>query len=237
MDEPAAPSALYGNYQLQFGQSNTCSPEEYRRYAAGYEPLYGPHLPADRGAAIADVGAGAGHFLYFLKERGYTQYEGVDLSPSQVEACRRLVTDQIQQGDAFAWLEERPGRFDAVVMNDLVEHIPHARVLHLLGLARTALREGGRLIVRTPNMASLLAGYSRHMDFTHVTGFTAESLRAALLAAGFATASVLPMPRHPTWKGRMRYRVHGCLVRLLYRLEDQRLSACIGHNLHMAADR
>lgn len=237
MDEPAAPSALYDEYHLQYGQSNTCSPEEYQMYAAGYERVYGPHLPDDRAAAIADVGAGAGHFLYFLKQRGYTHFEGVDLSPSQVEACRRLVTDRIQQGDCGAWLEERPKRFDVVVMNDLVEHIPHERVLHLLGLARAALRDGGRLIIRTPNMASLLAGHGRYIDFTHVTGFTAESLGAALMAAGFANAFVLQMPRHPTWKGRLRYRVHGWLVRLIYRLEDRRLPECMGHNLYMGADR
>ena len=118
-----------------------------------------------------------------------------------------------------------------------MEHVPPERVLHLLGLARAALREGGRLIIRTPNTASLLAGYGRYIDFTHVTGFTAESLGAALLRAGFPRAFVLQMPRHPRWKGRLRYRVHGWLVRLIYRLEDQRLSECITHNLHMGADR
>ena len=236
MGEGTGSADLYREYHLQFDGVNECTPEEYETYAAGYERVYGPHLPADGAAAIADVGAGSGHFLYFLAQRGYSAIEGVDLSPSQVATCRERVTDRIEEGDCFAWLAARPGRFDAVVMNDLVEHIPHERVLELLRRARAALRDGGRLIVRTPNMASLLAGYGRHNDFTHVTGFTAESLRAALLAAGFARTFVLPMPRHPTWKGRLRQRVHRWLVRLVYRLEDQRLSACLGHNLYMAAD-
>src|SRR5262245_34262370 len=45
--------------------------------------LISRHFPADRNAAILELGCGYGALLYFAREAGYHNIRGIDGSPSQ----------------------------------------------------------------------------------------------------------------------------------------------------------
>jgi SAM-dependent methyltransferase len=150
--------------------------------------------------------------------------------------------------DGFEFLKDRHRTYDLITLCDVIEHVPREKVLPLLRLVYVALRPGGALYVRTPNMASLLASYSRYLDFTHLTGFTEFSLTQVLEAAGFACAHLTPdrwernlscwRPWAP-WRGfGLRGAANRFLHRLLYALRAQHPApSVLGYNLEVWAHR
>src|SRR3989344_8961957 len=56
-----------------------------------------------------------------------------------------------------------------------------------------ALREGGVLVVKTPNAESPMTGRLRYGDFTHDTSFTGQSLRQLLMVFNFRDIEVNSM--------------------------------------------
>lgn len=145
---------------------------------------------------ILDVACGAGHFLYFLKKEGYREVQAVDLCEECVEHCIDggfIDADRITRGDALGFLREKTDLYDAVVMNDLIEHLEKDRVVATLAAAHERLSPGGCLIIKVVNAANPITGSSsRYGDFTHTLGFTQESLAQVLRMAGFDQIEVRP---------------------------------------------
>lgn len=140
---------------------------------------------------ILDVGCGMGHFLYFLKKFGFHNVTGIDLSSDCIDYCleKDLGTrENLHLVDMMAFLEQKEGCFDLIVMNDVIEHLPKEEIIGSLQLARFALAKGGRLVVKVVNSANPITGAaSRYVDFTHTVGFTEESLAQVLRVAGFTS--------------------------------------------------
>lgn len=189
-----------------FASGNELSPEEFKLVAADYEEMYGQFLPSSRDAAILDAGSGAGHFLYFLKKKGYVNYTGVDISHQQIEFCRKNISENVVLADIFDYLQEKKGCFDLISVNDVLEHIPKERVHSFLCLARQTLKPNGKIILKTPNMGNFFSLYPRYKDFTHESGFTEKSLHQVLWLAGFRDMTIFgPEAHYPkTIKGKLQ---------------------------------
>lgn len=175
-----------------FSHSNVFSEKEYRNSLSQFELNYEKFLPSLKKTKILDVGCGAGHFLYYLEKKGFTDFLGIDISPQQVSFCRENITQRVKEADAFDFLKEKENAFDAVVANDLLEHIPKEETIPFLKLVHTALRNKGIFLLRTPNMGNPFSVYSRYKDFTHEAGFTDRSLYQVLWTAGFRDIRILP---------------------------------------------
>jgi 2-polyprenyl-3-methyl-5-hydroxy-6-metoxy-1,4-benzoquinol methylase len=182
--EPLSRQALFDRYTSTFYTINA-SPDvsaAERQYLRNFGPL----LPPDKEARILDIGCGMGLLLSFLKHQGYRNLEGFELSAEQVEACHRAGLESVVCiSDLGKELAARPGRFDAIFMTDVLEHIPKAEILPTLEAIRRSLRPGGRVVIRVPNLAAYTGPYSRYLDFTHEVGFVEKSLAQVLLIAGF----------------------------------------------------
>ena len=133
-----------------------------------------PRLPADRGAAILDLGCGQGLVVDELHRLGYRAARGVE------------------EGDLRVVLGQSRGRLDVVLALDLLEHLGRDELLDTLELAAAALRPGGLLLARVPNAASPFAGALLHGDLTHETCLTPRSARQALRLCGFTDIEVAP---------------------------------------------
>ena len=170
-------------------------PQNLERLARVYGLLYGRHLPRDREARILELGCGGGHFLYFLHRMGYAHLTGVDASPEQVGRCRELELGKIVQGEAKEFLRDDNGKddaYDLVFARHLIEHVPLDEALDLLGAVRRRLREGGAVLLVTPNALSPWASYHLYHDLTHERLYAPDSLAALLRLAGFAGVQVFP---------------------------------------------
>ncbi len=143
-------------------------------------------LPADRSSPILDIACGEGSLLCFLRESGYTNLAGFDLSPENVTICHDLGLGFVRQADALC-LSGDPGlgRYATIFAMDMLEHLPKQRAASFLEGVRNLLLPGGRVIVQTLNMGSHLGWFHRYCDVTHEFGLSEPSALSLFAAAGF----------------------------------------------------
>lgn len=180
---------LYARYDTHYARMQNEAPDwDAGEREPGRHAARRPWLPARRDAAILDVGCGQGRQLFELWCAGYRDLEGIEISEAQASAARKAAAGRVRihLGEAGSFLAGRTQCYDLVILNDVLEHLPLEAGAALLRAMRDALRPGGTVVVRTPNMATLGAAWSRYLDLTHVLGFTEYSLVQLLEDAGFA---------------------------------------------------
>jgi SAM-dependent methyltransferase len=138
----------------------------------------------ERAAPILELGCGSGGLLAYLERRGFSHARGIDISAEQVQLARRRGVNA-ERWDAFEYLAQHEGAFQALVAVDVLEHFARDELVRLAPLAYAALKPGGRLLVQTANGAGLFARQVIYGDLTHLTIFTPESLGQLLRPAGF----------------------------------------------------
>ncbi|MBL0174426.1 MAG: class I SAM-dependent methyltransferase [Ignavibacteria bacterium] len=105
------------------------------------------------GADVLDLGAGVGGTSAALVRRG-ARVTAVDSDPKRVDALRALNGSfAVACGDAGA-LEYPDARFDAVVLQDVIEHCDAPATV--LREAARVLRPGGMLYLSTPSRFSVV---------------------------------------------------------------------------------
>ena len=148
----------------------------YRALTAGW-------LPADMGASMADLACGAGQYIYFLRQMGYSRISGTDIDAEQVKLAQQAglpcVNTRIQD-----FLQQPGEPFDGISMLDILEHFTLEELFEVMTLVSGKLKKGGRLIFSVPNAESPYGFYVRHNDITHELSFTALSLAEMLRCHG-----------------------------------------------------
>jgi 2-polyprenyl-3-methyl-5-hydroxy-6-metoxy-1,4-benzoquinol methylase len=142
-------------------------------------------LPERRDASIVDLGCGSGDLISFIKQRGYTNVIGVDVSREQVQLAHDRGRHEVRLADINEFLRDREGQFDRVFLIDTLEHVAKPDILDLLDALRSALGSDGVAVIQVPNGEGLFGMRVRYGDFTHETCFTPRSIRQVLLATGF----------------------------------------------------
>ncbi len=183
---PAA-SALAGYY-----------PKDYRPHLGGGLVARLKDLQADGQARriaaflpaktepILELGCGAGGFLRALERRGFTDLTAVDRSPA-LGAAFEGTGIRYRAQDLDQDLDLR-GPFAAIAMNYVIEHFASPEAV--LRACKSALRPGGRLILLTPNTASLSHQlFGRYWSGLHAPRhtqlFNPQSLRKLAEKAGY----------------------------------------------------
>lgn len=147
---------------------------------------YRRYFPADRRAKVLDIGVGRGEMLSCMRDWGYEDYEGVDISPATIRYCESIGLRCKLVSDSAAFLAERPGQYALISMLDVLEHIPRAVVVAYVATLRDALVPGGAVIFQIPNAQAVESNLHRYNDITHEFGYTEHSLAQVLIAAGFS---------------------------------------------------
>lgn len=110
----------------------------YRKWAADYDhqmldelgytsptkiaQQLGEYLP-DTASTVFDIGCGTGLTCVFLAEMGYTNLDGIDLSPDMVRvAGERGIYRELLVGDVNQALERDDGSYDAVISSGTFTH-------------------------------------------------------------------------------------------------------------------
>lgn len=110
---------------------------------------------AGEGDRVLDVGCGDGRVLYNLGGR-FSELHGTELSGQRLAQARRTLSGfeyDLHDDDVESRLRYEDGHFDSVVSADVIEHLIDVRAA-LREMVRV-LRPGGRLVLATPNVASL----------------------------------------------------------------------------------
>lgn len=227
---------IYDEYfESGFKYSNILDKGEYENAYGEYDMLYGKVLPDSKDARILDVGCGTGHFLYYLNKKGYQDFLGIDISPQQVEFCKKNISEKVKLADAFRFLQDKEGVYDMVVAHDVLEHILKEKTFAFLDLAYQSLNDNGVFIVRVPNMSNPFSLDSRYRDFTHETGFTEKNLYQILWIAGFRNIQISSTKiRICSFRNRVRSLLVDLLhswIRFLYYIQDFSVPNNLGKNL------
>lgn len=180
------------------------TPEHRLAMIAFNRRILAPHLPADLGAPMVDVGCGGGFAMLALRELGYRTVTGIDADEGQVATCRSRGLAVEMATDTAGWLRSRAGAFQVILLLDVLEHVPVAEQLDFVSALAGALEAGGRLICSVPNANAALAGRWRYNDWTHQSSFTEHSLDFLLFNGGFGEITVsalefMQRPRNAWW--------------------------------------
>ena len=132
-----------------------------------------------------DLGADNGVISWLFRREG-GRWSSADLTDETTEAIRAMVRDDVHQVAPDATLPFDDGRFDLIVVADLLEHLEDDRRL-LVELARCT-RAGGRVVLNVPHAKprALLPPIRHALGLTDAwhghrhAGYTARSLATLL---------------------------------------------------------
>lgn len=170
--------------------------------AADWTFLIGP--PPRR---VYEIGSGKGRLISALAERGYV-CKGTEITRERGEKW-------VAEHPSLSWgvtdgvhldRHEPPGTYDAVVSDQVIEHLHPDDVFEHLRSAHAILRSGGRYAFATPNAivgpadVSRVFGATRPMGM-HLREYTYREMRRLLHGAGFhGVAAPFKLP----WRLRSR---------------------------------
>ncbi|HEV7576799.1 MAG TPA: class I SAM-dependent methyltransferase [Caldimonas sp.] len=120
----------------------------WRRHAFLTDLLHLQDMPPGR---LLEVGCGGGQFLRQASLAGWKAV-GIDFDQKAISAARQIPNAEAFVGDLLSMGLEA-NSFDAVVMNNVIEHLPMPE--SVFRECQRVLRPGGRLVMVTPNTASL----------------------------------------------------------------------------------
>ena len=160
-------------------------------------------IDRERPDEVLEVGTATGYLSAEMAKRGCV-VTGIENDPEMAKLaqqhCHQMIVGDVEQLD----LSEL-GKYDAIVLGDVVEHLRNPQQF----LQKTArlLKPGGKVLMSLPNVANiwvrlnLLFGrfnYSRVgvLDETHLRFFTLESSKRIARESGFdvLSTSVTPIP-------------------------------------------
>ncbi len=166
------------------------------------------YFPSGKNYSILEIACGFGALVHSLKQRGYTDVLGIDISDEQIELARKFGVENIIQQEAIHFLETNNRKWDIIIALEFIEHLSKEEVMYFLSLCRQRINKGCRLILRTLNCISPFFGMYAFGDFTHQTFFTPSSLKQVVYRAGFTKVEAFPF-RHDLRS------VKGCLQEIL----------------------
>ncbi|MEW6272563.1 MAG: class I SAM-dependent methyltransferase [Thermodesulfobacteriota bacterium] len=182
-DVPVPVTFDYAAFEDAFRGSRDHVRAQLERYVVHFVPP--PTEP------VVDLGCGRGEFLELLGAAGVPSW-GVEQDERRVAEARTRGLD-VRRGDVLTALEEVPdGSLGGVVSFQVVEHLPLAKTVRLLAVARSKLRPGGCLIVETVNVQSLIT-FARawSIDPSHRQPLHPLTLRFLVEQAGFARTQLV----------------------------------------------
>ena len=144
-----------------------------------------PLLPSNKNLKILDIGCGTGSLIAALKESGYANCIGIDLSKEQIEVAHKNGIEEAQLGDLVPFLKNNKESFDVILGMDIIEHFTKDELCEVLNNIKFALKANGQVLFRTPNADAFLSGIYCKGDFTHETLLNYNSAEQLFMALGY----------------------------------------------------
>ncbi len=232
---------LYQNY-VSSGQGGAGASVFYLPQMPFYMRLINRHMPKEKSVRILDLACGAGGLLFCLKEKGYSNLKGVDLSEQMIALAHQSDIKEAEVGNVFATLSAaQDASFDVIFAMDILEHLDRAELFTFCSEVHRVLAPKGRFVAHVPNASGIFGNIIRYGDLTHELAFTAKSMNQLLKTIGFHDVKCYedrPVPhgvksivRAALWE------VLSLPFRLLFAAETGGFQVILSQNLTAVADR
>ena len=166
-------------------------------------------LPAHR-RELLDVGTSVGRMLTVAKEAGW-ESEGIELNPIVANFAAQRTDRSVHQMNAYK-LAATGRRFDAVILTDVLEHIPNP--VAILKDLQKLLRPGGWIAVKVPyglnqwrkekirtRLGKIPAPHIA-TNLGHINHFSPNALEKSLTQSGFDSIEIeVGAPEYPPLDG------------------------------------
>ena len=189
-------TAIYSKY-FEYRQVDPLSQEDFST------PSYLLNVISGVDSKILDFGCGFGRLSMALKNSGFNNIEGADISFETIKYCLDKGIDCHNLEEEKDFFEKHIGAYDYVIMSHVLEHVPKEEMVDLLKKIMSIIKLDGKLIVMVPNAQSSTGAYWAYEDITHHTLFTSGSLYFILRCAGFKHVDFLDIDCTiglPIWK-------------------------------------
>lgn len=164
---------------------------DYKIQERYFTKNYLQYMPKNKDADILDLGCGMGHFMYFARRKGYNKIVGCDSSKECIDFCKER-NFNVVYNNIFDFLAGKENCYDAIVFNDVIEHLYKDEIIELLDLINIALRPNGVLLIKTPNMANpWVSTAGRYICLDHEIGFTEYSMMQVLMICNFKDIKII----------------------------------------------
>ena len=151
-----------------------------------------PCIPNDKNQNILDAGCGYGALLKCLKDNGYKNVKGIDVSRDQVNVAHKLGLKEVEYADLFSFLELKKQCYDVIICIDLIEHFDKNDLIVFLEKVKNSIKDGGIAIFRTPNIDAPFGSTYAFGDFTHQTVLNYTSAMQLFRTLQFKSVTVKP---------------------------------------------
>lgn len=178
-----------GNESSRIQYYLDAEPADRRSFAPVLETVQ--HLLPGRGRFL-DIGPNVGNCLVLAREFGW-QVAGIEINADAARHCREVRGLDVHAGT----LDERPFppcSFDAVLMGDVIEHLPDPR--RALEQVRELLRPGGLVAVSTPDIDGWAGRALQIKPEEHLYYFSRATMKALLERSGYDVVQVESYDRH-----------------------------------------
>jgi SAM-dependent methyltransferase len=131
---------------------------------------------------VLDIGCGSGVLAAQLEDSTNWTVDGTDLNLRALERCRPRRGKTLYY-DVTEERVELVGSYGAVILFDVLEHLPDPRAL-----LRSALRHlapGGLVLINVPALPALMSAYDREAG--HLRRYTTQSLLTEVEGLGVST--------------------------------------------------
>lgn len=145
-----------------------------------------------RNLLVVEIGCGNGSFIQAMIKSGFEKIVGLEPSPSYKPVVTNGLIVQEYANEFFCKLPE--GSVGGVVAWDVFEHIAYADIKDLFVKIRMSLVQGGRLVIRVPNMSSPFGMVNFYGDISHVSPLNEHTMRQLAFETGMVLEGVYPEP-------------------------------------------
>jgi 2-polyprenyl-3-methyl-5-hydroxy-6-metoxy-1,4-benzoquinol methylase len=125
---------------------------------------------------IIEAGSGLGYLTYALNTEGYKAL-GIDISQNAVEKAIKNFGSNYICANIHEYAEKHQNQYDIVVLTEVIEHIEEP--IEFLGSLCLMLKQGGRIILSTPNKTIYPANvlWATDLPPVHLWWFSETSMR------------------------------------------------------------
>jgi len=139
---------------------------------------------------ILELGCGRGYLLEYLRNKGFNNLKGVDISEEQIKISKEKSLD-VEVADALKYLINNQKAYKIIFALDFIEHFSKEELIPLVEGIFKNLDENGIFIFHTPNGQAIISPKIIYGDLTHLTILTPNSAQQILRAVGFKEINFL----------------------------------------------